>query len=517
MRRRDFIISAGALVTGSILGGCSNTQPGAIVRTQAGTIQGEISADVHRFLGIPYAEPPFGALRFKAPERRKSWDGVLVADKYGAICPQPAAASSGLLAQGEDCLNLNIWTPDPSATNLPVMVWVHGGDQLPGSGSQPLYDGSQFAREGVVLVTCNRRLGAESYLYLESAMQQGVGPGNLGVLDQMQVLLWIQENIAAFGGDAGNVTLFGQADGAVTLQALVATPAARGLAHRVIPQSGAYAAQRPESAQLIADFVLKQLGIKAGDLGALQAVPSAQLTALYPSVRKLQQAAPQPYLPVISESMPVHPADAAHAGFGLELDYLTGTCADEWVNAPDIATTVKDTHIRQHAERILATAAVDRQRLISTYREQRPNLSPEQIEKVMLGDVWARLPTLRVAQGHALRGSGKTYCYYFAETAPAISAARGSDLIIFGNDRSVAAAPSSAAAAEVGALMRRAWCNFARNGDPSLPDAPWPEYNNKQQSTMRIGPQPTIIERPFAEQSRILGAVMANNWQSMGL
>ena len=162
-------------------------------------------------------------------------------------------------------------------------------------------------------MTCNRRLGAESYLYLESAMQQGVGPGNLGVLDQMQVLLWIQENIAAFGGDAGNVTLFGQADGAVTLQALVATPAARGLAHRVIPQSGAYAAQRPESAQLIADFVLKQLGIKAGDLGALQAVPSAQLTALYPSVRKLQQAAPQPYLPVISESMPVHPADAAHA------------------------------------------------------------------------------------------------------------------------------------------------------------------------------------------------------------
>ena len=516
MRRRDFIISAGVLVTGSILGGCSNARPSAILRTQAGAIQGEISADVHRFLGIPYAEPPFGALRFKAPERRKSWDGVLVADKFGAICPQPAAAS-GLLAHGEDCLNLNIWTPDPSATNLPVMVWMHGGDQLSGSGSQPLYDGSQFAREGVVLVTCNRRLGAESYLYLESAMQHGIGPGNLGVLDQMQVLHWIQENIAAFGGDAGNVTLFGQADGAVTLQALVATPAARGLAHRVIPQSGAYAAQRPETAQVLAELVLKQLGIKAGDLSALQAVPSAQLAALYPAVHKLQQAAPQPYLPVISESMPVHPADAAHAGFGLELDYLTGTCADEMVSAPDNAMTVQTVHIRQYAERILATAGVDRERLLSTYVEQRPNLSPEQIETVMLGDVWARLPTLRVAHGHALRGSGKTYCYYFAEAAPAISAAHGSDLIIFGNDRSAVAEPPSAAAAEVGALMRRAWCNFARNGDPSLPELPCPEYNSKQQSTLRIGPQPTIVERPFAKQSRILGTAMANNWQAMGL
>ena len=517
MRRRDFIISAGALVTGSILGGCSNTRPGAIVQTQAGAIQGEISADVHRFLGIPYAEPPFGALRFKAPARRKSWDGLLVADQYGAICPQPAGAPLGLLVQGNDCLNLNIWTPDPGATNLPVMVWVHGGEPLSGSGSQPLYDGSQFAREGVVLVTCNRRLGAESYLYLESAMQQGVGPGNLGVLDQIQVLRWIQENIAAFGGDAGNVTLFGQADGAVTLQALVATPAARGLAHRVIPQSGAHAAQRPETAQAVAEFVLKQLGIRAGDLSALQAVPSAQLAALYPAVSELQQAAPQPYLPVISESMPVHPADAAHAGFGLELDYLTGTCADEWVSSPDIATTAQNAHIRQYAERILATAAVDRQRLLSTYVEQRPNLSPEQIETVMLGDVWARLPTLRVAHGHALRGSGKTYCYYFAEAAPAISASHGSDLIIFGNDASVAAEPPSAAAVELGARIRRAWCNFARNGDPSLPELPWPEYNSKQQSTLRIGPQPTIVERPFAEQSRILGAVMANNWQAMGL
>ena len=262
----------------SILGGCSNTRPGAIVQTQAGAIQGEISADVHRFLGIPYAEPPFGALWLQSAGAAQELGWAACCRTTRGDLSAASRGVTGLLVQGNDCLNLNIWTPDPGATNLPVMVWVHGGEPLSGSGSQPLYDGSQFAREGVVLVTCNRRLGAE-LPYLESAMQQGVGPGNLGVLDQIQVLRWIQENIAAFGGDAGNVTFFGQADGAVT-SALVATPAARGLAHRVIPQSGAYAAQRPETAQAVAEFVLKQLGIWAGDLSALQAVPSAQLAAL---------------------------------------------------------------------------------------------------------------------------------------------------------------------------------------------------------------------------------------------
>ena len=154
----------------------------------------------------------------------------------------------------------------------------------------------------------------------------------------MQVLLWIQENIAAFGGDAGNVTLFGQADGAVTLQALVATPAARGLAHRVIPQSGAYAAQRPESAQLIADFVLKQLGIKAGDLSAFRLAKRA----VNNSIRLCLSFGKQRLSPVASNQR-IHACASSRCGtrWLVEPDYLTGTCADEWVSAPGIATTAQ--------------------------------------------------------------------------------------------------------------------------------------------------------------------------------
>ena len=517
MRRRDFMIAAGSLITAGALTGCGGVRPSAVVRTQSGQIQGEIAGGIHRFLGVPYAEPPFGKLRFKAPVPRKAWDGVYIANQYGSACPQTGPLQPGVPVAGEDCLNLNIWTPDPSATDLPVMVWVHGGGQVSGSGSMPLYDGTQFANEGVVLVTCNRRLGAEGYLYLEPAMGAGVGPGNLGVLDQIQMLRWLQENIAAFGGDAGNVTLFGQSGGAAVVQALVATPAARGLVRRVIPQSGSYAAQRPESAERITEFVLKQLAIEAGDLDTLRTVPSARLAAMYPAVRELGLGQPQPYLPVISESMPVHPADAAHAGFGLDLDYLTGSCADEARFFAMAEGAKTGSHFLQRSEQVLAAGEVDRQRLLSVYLQQRPDLSPQEAELAMLGDVRFRVPTLRVAQGHSLRGSGKTYCYYFAWSPPQIGAAHGLDLIMFGNGMPFKTDVETAEADEVGAFMRRAWSNFARNGDPSVAGLEWPQYNNKRQSTVAIDAQPRVFEQPFAQQSRILGRVMANSWQAMGL
>jgi carboxylesterase type B len=238
---------------------------------------------------------------------------------------------------------------------------------------------------------------------------------------------------------------------------------------------------------------------------------------MYSALRALEPAGPLPYLPVISESMPVHPADAAHAGFGLDLDYLTGTCVDEVTFASGLQTAMQVAQIRQHAERILTIGSVDRKRLLSIYRAQRSELSVEQAEMAMLGDIWVRLPTLRVAQGHALRGVGKTYCYCFASTVPESGAAHGSDLIMFGNKMAAGSQASNEAAVEVGALMRRAWCNFARNGDPSVIGSQWPQYDNKRQPTMRIDSQPTIIERPFAQQSRLLGRVMANNWQTMGI
>ena len=192
----------------------TGTTPTPIITTQPGKLQGEIIDGVHRFLGIPYAEPPFGERRWLSPTRRACWDGVMPARHYGAVCPQTGGGIRiGAPYEGEDCLNLNVWTPDPTSGGLPVMVWAHGGGQISGSGADN--DGIHFAKEGVVIVTCNRRLGAEGYLYLEELFGDNVGPGNLGIQDLILVLEWVAENIQQFVGDPANVTLFGASGGAV--------------------------------------------------------------------------------------------------------------------------------------------------------------------------------------------------------------------------------------------------------------------------------------------------------------
>jgi para-nitrobenzyl esterase len=515
VRRRDFLATSGWLAASSLLVGCGGSRPGPIIDTKSGPVQGQVIDGIHQYLGIPYAEPPFGLLRFMPPRPRSSWDDVLAAQQYGLACVSGSPLDSNSPPTGEDCLNLNIWTPEPAASNLPVMVWVHGGAGDSGSGSLPIYNGARFAAEGVVLVTCNRRLGAESGLYLERSEESAVGPGNLGVLDQIAVLHWVQEHIGAFGGDANNVTLFGHAEGAAVVQAVVATPASLGLLHRVIPQSGPYAAHRPSVAQQITEFALAQLGIKKDDLEALRSVSSKQLAALYPQVQSLGLG--DPYPPVISDAMPVHPADAAHAGFGLDLDYLTGSEAN--LGARFIGS--QQSHLaQQRVERVFAAGQVRRQALSAVYRQQHPELIEQQIEIAIAGDMSYRVPALRVAQGHALRGTGTTYCYRSMWPTKQQDFVFGGDLMVFGNGHPMTGAVEEEtlrAAMSTGEFMRKAWCNFARIGDPSVESMSWPQYDSKQQLTLAIDAQPRVLPGPFMQQRQVLGRVMTDNWQAMGL
>ena len=210
-----------------------------VVRTSQGAVRGRTAEGVAIFKGIPYAAPPSGANRFRPPQPAEPWDGVRDALNYGptvtkppyfppfdVLLPEPAIA-------GEDCLNLNIWTPDPGKAGLPVMVWIHGGAFSNGTGAIATYDGSRFARDGVVCVTINYRLGVDGFLFL------GDGNANLGLLDQVAALSWVQENIAAFGGDPDNVTIFGESAGGMSVGTLLSMPRARGLFRRAIAQSGA--------------------------------------------------------------------------------------------------------------------------------------------------------------------------------------------------------------------------------------------------------------------------------------
>ena len=232
-----------------------------IVSTRAGRVRGAVGNGVHAFRGVPFAAPPFGADHLRAPQPVEPWAGVRDALVDGAKPPQPpfpgtenAPAAWDRAPVGEDCLNLNIWTPDPGAVGLPVMIWITGGSFR--AGSNAWYDGSRFARDGVVCVAINYRSGPEGWLYLRD------GTANRGLLDQIAAMEWVRENIAAFGGDPDNVTLCGESAGAMSIGMLLAAPRADGLFRRAILQSGAADLVVPrDTARRIGERFAEKLGV----------------------------------------------------------------------------------------------------------------------------------------------------------------------------------------------------------------------------------------------------------------
>ena len=258
----------------------------ATVSIHQGKLEGDEQNGLFVFKGIPFAAPPVGARRWLAPEKPASWTGVRDARRFGAVAHQNKMMLSALSAmvidgeQSEDCLTLNVWTPALDGKRRPVMVWIHGGGFTIGSGSQPIYDGSVLARRGdVVLVTVNYRLGPLGYLRLADVTDGKIAAsGNEGMLDQVAALEWVRDNIAEFGGDPGNVTIFGESAGGMSVGTLLAMPAARGLFHKAIPQSGACHTGAPVArANRTAERVLSKLHVQPGDAAAIRALTPAQL------------------------------------------------------------------------------------------------------------------------------------------------------------------------------------------------------------------------------------------------
>ncbi|MDB5443168.1 MAG: carboxylesterase/lipase family protein, partial [Phenylobacterium sp.] len=237
---------AGGLALFAAWPGAAATGP--VVTLDSGAIAGEPAAGISIFRSIPYAAPPVGALRWRSPQRAAKWTGVRQAMRFGAACPQAGAPGVADITRyggapeptGEDCLTLNVWAPARTPKPAPVMVWFHGGSGRMGAGSLPYYDGSAFARDGVMLVTVNYRLGhlgGFDHPALTSAAQGGGPTGNYALMDQVAALQWVRRNIAAFGGDPGNVTIFGESSGGISVFNLTVTPSARGLFHKAIIES----------------------------------------------------------------------------------------------------------------------------------------------------------------------------------------------------------------------------------------------------------------------------------------
>ena len=463
--------------------------------TRYGAVSGEEAGGVTRFLGIPYAASPTGALRFAAPQPPEPWSGVRACTAFGPTPPKPEypAPFDTILPEpaipGDDWLSLNVWTPglDGSA---PVLVWIHGGAFVNGNSAVPMYDGHAFARDGVVLVTINYRLGVDGFALLPDAP----APANRGLLDQVAALEWVRDNIAAFGGDPARVTIFGESAGGMSVTTLLGMPRARGLFGGVIAQSGsAQAAADPQDAALVTGELGRALGTEA-TAASLAEVDLETLIAAQAAVRDAMAAAPDParfgativatsmaFLPVVDgDVLPLHPLAALRSGEGGEVPLLTGTNAEEFrlffVPTGTAATVTSETlPVFLGLLGIPpATAAV--------YQANRPDASAGDVLCALVTDSFFRNPAFAAARARAEAGGpAPTYLYEFAWRSPVlgIGAAHAVEIPFVFDNLAVpdaAAAIGDAPPAALAAEMHAAWIRFAATGDPGWPafDASYP-------------------------------------------
>ena len=468
-----------------------------LVPTTAGTLRGAVVDGVATFKGVPYAAPPVGELRFRPPAPVEPWDGVRDALAYGPSCPQPTQRPAGWSQEereSEDCLYLNVWTPDASTDRKrPVMVWIHGGGYAIGSGSWPLYDGAALARRGdVVVVTVNHRLGPLGYLHLDGAVE---GPGfeasgNNGMLDLVAVLEWVRDEIAAFGGDPGNVTIFGESGGGAKVSVLLAMPAARGLFHRAAVQSGpGLRVTKPARATDLARKLLDELGV-AGDPSQLWSLPAERFVAAGAAIGRMG------FSPVLDGTViPSHPGDALADGSAADVPLLIGCNRDE--SAGMLPKELDEAGLRAR----LATYGEDRvDEILAVYRSLFPDASPVDVLSFVSTDARMRYGSIRLAELKDKGTASPVFQYFFTYELGG-RAGHGYE-IAFVFDNLGHASASRAALVE---QMSEAWLAFARDGDPGHPGIPkWPSFSPPERATMVFGRDGAVLEEDPSGPAREL-------------
>ncbi|MFI1210560.1 carboxylesterase/lipase family protein [Streptomyces sp. NPDC020802] len=486
------------------------------VRTKAGVLRGTAGkAGTAVFRGIPFAEPPVGALRFGAPRPARGWDGVRRATGFGPPPPQSAAFGMDALARGDaddgDWLTLNVWTPDPGpGAGLPVMVWLHGGAYVIGMSGLPEYDGGRLAREGnVVLVTLNYRVGIEGFAHIEGA------PANRGLLDQVAALEWVRDNIRAFGGDPERVTVFGQSAGAGSVAALLAMERAAGLFGRAVAQSVPGTFFSAALAADIAGELAAELGLRP-TVEDLAAVPPERLPAAGDAVGARMERYAQrwgvlahtsiPLAPVVDgDVLPVAPWEALAAGAGRDVELVVGHTRDEYRLFMALGGMLGEVTEERAAVALKAFAPAGHGG--EAYRDAVPGLGPEGLYELVHSDWLFRMPSLHLAEAQ-VAGGGRAHFYELAWAAPGmggvLGACHGLDVpLVFGNlGRGLPAmllgeAPP-AEAEELSGLFRAAWTGFAAGERPG-----WPAYDVERRPVRLFDVRPTVTAYP-EETSRAL-------------
>ncbi|MET9319174.1 carboxylesterase family protein [Streptomyces sp. NPDC003038] len=463
------------------------------VRTGYGVVEGRTGAGgTAVFRGVPYAAPPVGALRFAAPAPPAAWDGVRDAGAYGPTAPKAdypepfAALLSDPEIPGDDCLNLNVWTPDPApAARLPVMVWIHGGALTRGSSAVPVYDGSAFARDGVVLVSVNYRLGVLGYGLFPDA------PANRGLLDQIAALTWVRDNIEAFGGDPARVTVFGESAGAISIGSLLAAPRAAGLFSRAVLQSGAPEVLPRDRVRAMVRRMASLLKIPA-TAEAFAAVGRPTLLAAQAAVlRKSNPFVGGPAFGLVTDpdTIPGAPLDAlvGSAASG-DVPLLLGWTTEEhrlWL-APTGAMRLLDRLGPLAVALARARSGKDRT-AVRALRAALPGAGPADLAGHLLGDRLLRDPLRRIA---GARRAAPSFVYEFAwrSGVPGLGACHALELGFVFDTLDVPEAAWLAGPHAPQALadeMHAAWVAFAVTGDPG-----WAPWNGDGPPKVFGGPEP---------------------------
>ncbi|MFF3838432.1 carboxylesterase/lipase family protein [Streptomyces sp. NPDC001930] len=494
---------------------------GPEVLTRYGALRGSAKDGVAAFLGVPYAQAPVGPLRFRAPEPVEPWDGVREATAFGATAPKRPYAPplDALLPDpdiaGDDCLNLNVWAPwgapdgtggtggGPGEGGRPVMVWIHGGSLVHGSSAVPVYDGTAFARDGVVLVSVNYRLGIEGFGVFPDA------PGNLGLRDQIAALTWVRDSIAAFGGDPERVTVFGESAGAISIAALLASPLAKGLFRRAALQSGAPIAQPLDRARRTTEAVAARLKVPA-TAEAFARVDRDRLLAAQTEVTGKGSPLTGGHsfqIVVDGEVVPRDPAAALADGASAEVDLLMGTTTEEY-RLWFVPSGVTD-RVGPVVQRLLLWRTKVPSRTARVYRAGRPQEKPGEVLGALATDKLLRIPlnTLADARLHSGGRAGTyaragTYLYEFGWRSPVLGLGACHALELgFVFDTldlpETRALTGPDAPQDLAAAMHAAWVSFAATGDPG-----WRRWDPAR-PVMTFGPGlPSLVEAPREAERR---------------
>lgn len=468
-----------------------------------GTVQGTVDHGVAVFKGLPFAAPPVGDLRWKAPQPVIPWTGVKQARAVAWPCTQGSSAPGG---SSEDCLYLNVWTAAISpAEKRPVMVWIHGGSFIAGDASSPDFDGARFAQDGVVLVSIAYRLGAFGFLaHPELRQESGKSSGAYTLQDQIAALQWVKRNIHRFGGDAERVTIFGESSGAMSVSLLAGSPAARGLFQRAISESGAVFAPPTRPGQRRGPLLSVELAENTGrDFLKSVGVADIRAARLISTERIFHAASGFKFWAVLDGEIVNAPnAELYRAGRFNDVPTLVGFNSGEGAGAAPPNTTAKSfSEIFKDAPQACAPkiAAV-----LARYAHNTDAAAVKAFEELSRdsdygwnGWTWARL--------HARKGRSKVFMYYFDVIPPDSTVAyHGSEVqYVFGR-------PSVAARIDderISDLMRRYWINFAKSGDPNGPGLPaWPTFSDETPHAMVFDRMPSARRLPNLDRMRAIDA-----------